>query len=95
MSDIEVEFLDLKAKLDNIGSLFEVDEEDESLHDLYSYDEQMSELMFDMMQLMRTMLFRIETLEKSNKFIQLHSSLEKENYPVTQTTEEGQKAIYI
>ena len=94
MSDIEVEFLDLKAKLDNIGSLFEVDEEDESLHDLYSYDEQMSELMFDMMQLMRTMLFRIETLEKSNKFIQLHSSLEKKDIPMPGTTDE-EEIYYI
>lgn len=67
MEEIELEFRDLKSQFETIEECIPEDEEWMSLKELTVFQEKMLEYIFDLTQLIRTLLFRIETLERSAK----------------------------
>lgn len=83
MTDIELEFRDLKAKFENAQEIVFNDEETLTNKEFSNFAEELLELIFRMLQLMRTYQFRIETLEKAARFGDLTKLVEEEKkYPV-------------
>jgi predicted nucleotidyltransferase len=75
--DIELEYRDIKAQFDNLEQLFQVDDEEENLHDLYGFLEQILDLFFELVQKMRMMEYRIKTLEKASKLTDISKEIQE------------------